>query len=199
MFQPITRISEEEYFEMLLESTEKLEYHDGEVTGPFDANVSEISAMAGAKLPHNLIVSNLVRLLGNCLLDGDCLVLNSDQLVHLTDCTKYVFPDVVIVCQEPQITERNGIDVLKNPEIIIEVLSDSTELFDRGEKFDCYKQIPSVAEYVLVSSKKQKVEVFRRTNVNEWLLHDYRTNDETVSISTCAFLLSEIYRKVVFT
>lgn len=181
---------------MLLESTEKIEYHDGEVTGPLDADLNGVSAMAGAKLPDNLIVSNLVRLLGNCLLDGDCLVLNSDQLVHLPDCDRYVFPDIIIVCREPQLTERNGIDVLRNPEIIIEVLSDSTELFDRGEKFDCYKQITSVGEYVLVSSKKKKVEVYRRTDANEWLLHDYRTDDEPVNIGTCAFQLSEIYRKV---
>ena len=122
-------------------------------------------------------------------------------MVHLADCAHYVFPDVVIVCQTPQITGRNGIDVLENPEVIIEVLSDSTELFDRSgmpasEKFDCYKQIPSVSEYVLVSSKKKKVEVFRRTNANEWLLHDYRTDDEPVTIGTRAFQLSEIYRKV---
>lgn len=199
MLQPLVRVSEEDYFRMLAESPKKLEYHDGEVIGPFDIDTGGITAMAGAKLPHNLIVSNLIRLLGNCLIDGDCLVLNSDQLVHLPNCKRYVFPDIIIICQKPQLTDRNGIDVLENPEIIIEVLSDSTELFDRGEKFDCYKQISSVSEYVLVSSKKRKVEVFRRTDANEWLLHDYRTDDEPVTIGACTFPLSEIYRKVVTT
>lgn len=185
--QPATRVSEEDYFARLRESTEKLEYHDGEVI-----------AMAGAKLPHNLIASNLIRLFGNCLLDGECLVLNSDQLVHMGECYKYVFPDVVIVCQEPVLTERHGLDVLENPEIIIEILSDSTELFDRTEKFDCYKQITSVQEYVLVASKKKKIEVFRRTESNEWLLHDYLPPDRTVQLGKCILLLEDIYRKVGF-
>lgn len=190
--QPAIRVSEEDYFALLRESTEKLEYHDGEVV-----------AMAGAKLPHNLIASNLIRLLGNCLLDSECLVLNSDQLVHMAECYKYVFPDVVIVCQEPVLSERHGLDVLENPEIIIEILSDSTELFDRtgtpaAKKFDCYKQIASVREYVLVASKKKKIEVFRRTEANEWLLHDYLPPDKTVQLGKCTLLLEDIYRKVGF-
>ena len=185
--QPTTRVSEDDYFVMLQESTEKLEYHDGEVV-----------AMAGAKLPHNLIASNLIALFWNCLKDGNCLVLNSDQLVHLADCYKYVFPDVVIVCQEPVLTERYGLDVLENPEIVIEILSDSTELFDRSEKFDCYKQISSVTEYVLVSSKKKKIEVFRRTESNEWLLHDYLPQDTEVNIGQCTLSMEDIYRKTGF-
>ena len=185
--QPTTRVSEDDYFVMLQESTEKLEYHDGEVV-----------AMAGAKLPHNLIASNLIALFWNCLKDGNCLVLNSDQLVHLADCYKYVFPDVVIVCQEPVLTERYGLDVLENPEIVIEILSDSTELFDRTEKFDCYKQISSVTEYVLVSSKKKKIEVFRRTESNEWLLHDYLPQDTEVNIGQCTLSMEDIYRKTGF-
>lgn len=187
-----TRVSEEDYFVMLQESTEKLEYHDGEVV-----------AMAGAKLPHNLIASNLIALFWNCLKDGDCLVLNSGQLVHLAECYKYVFPDVVIVCQTLVLTERYGLDVLENPEIIIEILSDSTELFDRtgtpaAEKFDCYKQLASVREYVLVASKKQKIEVYRWTESNEWLLHDYLPQDTTVQIGQCALSMADIYRKVGF-
>lgn len=196
--QPLTRVSEEEYFRLLRESTEKLEYHDGEVMSRFsDSGAGGVQAMAGAKLPHNLIASNLIALFWNCLREGECLVLNSDQLVHVAECYKYVFPDVVIVCQEPVLTERYDLDVLENPEIIIEVLSDSTELFDRSEKFDCYKQITSVKEYVLVSSKKQKVEVFRRTDTNGWLLHDYRSEGEPVKIGPCELRLADVYRKVV--
>ncbi|MGA0559794.1 Uma2 family endonuclease [Larkinella sp. VNQ87] len=183
----VTQVSEEEYFALLKESTEKLEYHGGEVV-----------AMAGAQLPHNLIASNLIASLWNCLREGNCLVLNSDQLVHLVECSKYVFPDLVIVCQAPVLTERYGLDVLENPEIIIEILSDSTELVDRTEKFDCYKQIASVNEYVLVASKKKKVEVYRRTEANEWLLHDYLPQDQTVRIGSCTLLMDDIYRKVDF-
>ncbi|MFN3847893.1 MAG: Uma2 family endonuclease [Spirosomataceae bacterium] len=180
-------VTEEEYFALLKDSVEKLEYHDGEVV-----------AMAGASLPHNIIASNLIKLLGNCLEDGDCLVLNSDMLVHLAECYKYVFPDVVIVCKEPILTNRYGLDVLENPEIIIEVLSDSTELFDRTEKFDCYKQIETVREYILVSSKKKKIEVYQRTPEDEWLLHDYTEKDKEVRIGDCIIDFDSIYRKVTF-
>lgn len=180
-------VTEEEYFALLKDSVEKLEYHDGEVV-----------AMAGASLPHNIIASNLIALLWQCVEDGDCLVLNSDMLVHLAECYKYVFPDVVIVCKEPILTNRYGLDVLENPEIIIEVLSESTELFDRTEKFDCYKQIETVREYILVSSKKKKIEVYQRTPEDEWLLHDYTEKDKKVRIGDCIIDFDSIYRKVTF-
>lgn len=180
-------VTKEEYFALLKDSVEKLEYHDGKVV-----------AMTGASLPHNIIASNLIKLLGNCLEDGDCLVLNSDMLVHLAECYKYVFPDVVIVCKEPILTNRYRLDVLENPEIIIEVLSDSTELFDRTEKFDCYKQIETVREYILVSSKKKKIEVYQRTPEDEWLLHDYTEKDKEVRIGDCIIDFDSIYRKVTF-
>jgi Uma2 family endonuclease len=186
--QTTTYVSEEEYFALLANSDEKLEFHDG-----------EIITMSGAQLPHNIVVSNLIRLFGNCLLEEDCLVLNSDMLVHLSECYKYVFPDVVIVCKEPILTKKYGLDVLENPEIVVEVLSDSTEMMDRTEKFDCYKTVKSIKEYVLVSSKKKKVEVYRRTKHNEWLLHDYLFAKENIKIGACEFLLEDIYRKVIFT
>jgi Uma2 family endonuclease len=180
-------VTEEEYFALLKDSEEKLEYHDGEIV-----------AMAGASLPHNIIASNLIALLWQCVEEGECLVLNSDMLVHLAECYKYVFPDVVIVCKEPALTNRYGLDVLENPEIIIEILSDSTELFDRTEKFDCYKQITSVREYILVSSKKKKIEVYQRTPQDEWLLHDYTEKDKEVKIGDCVIDLDAIYRKITF-
>lgn len=183
--QTTTYVSEAEYFELLLKSDEKLEYHDGEIV-----------AMAGAKFPHNIISSNLIALFWHCLKASDCIVLNSNMLVHLAECYKYVFPDVVVVCKEPILTSKYGLDVLENPEIIIEVLSDLTEMIDRTEKFDCYKQLNSVKQYVLVASKKKKVEVFRCTSDDEWLLHDYTEKDKRVKIGNCEFLLEEIYGKV---
>jgi Uma2 family endonuclease len=186
-----TLVTKEEYFEELLKSDVKLEYHAG-----------EIIAMAGAQPAHNRICITLAYVLENCLHLGKCIVLSSDQLVKIETCERYTFPDLVIVCEDP-IYEKspNGLDALENPEIIIEVSSDSTELYDRSEKrnaarFECYQTLQSLKEYVLVASKKKQVEVFRRYNENEWILHIYSEKDNLVKIGTCEVLLDDIYNKV---
>lgn len=186
--QTSTLVTVAEYFDLLQKSDIKLEYHAGEVV-----------AMAGAQPAHNRINSNLIYLLEGCLRAGECIVLNSDQLIKIEGCQKYVFPDLVIVCKNPVYEKApNGLDALENPEIIVEVLSDSTESYDRLEKFDCYKTIPSFREYVLVSSKKKKVEVIKKLSEAEWLSHTYSENDTDIQIGECLIGLSEIYNKVVF-
>ena len=184
--QTTTLVTREEYFDLLAKSDVKLEYHSGEIV-----------AMAGAQPSHNRICITLARALENCLESGSCMILNSDQLIKIEECQKYSFPDLVIVCKKP-VYEKSpqGIDALENPEIIIEVLSDSTESYDRLEKFDCYKTIPSFREYVLVSSKKKKVEVIRKLSDAEWLSHMYTEKDEKVLINECYILLEDIYNKV---
>lgn len=188
VMQTSTLVTVAEYFDLLQKSDIKLEYHAGEVV-----------AMAGAQPAHNRICSNLIYLLEGCLRSGACLVLTSDQLIKIEGCQKYVFPDLVIVCKNPVYEKApNGLDALENPEIIVEVLSDSTESYDRLEKFDCYKTIPSFREYVLVSSKKKKVEVIKKLSEAEWLSHTYSEKDTAIQIGECAIDLSEIYLKVVF-
>jgi Uma2 family endonuclease len=184
--QTTTLVSREEYFELLAKSDVKLEYHNGEVV-----------AMAGAQPAHNIIAVNLISELVFCLKAKGCIVLNSDQLIKVEDCDKYTFPDLVIVCQKP-VYEKSpgGLAALENPEIIVEVLSDSIESYDRLEKFDCYKTIPSFKEYVMVSSKKKKVEVVKKLSESEWLSHTYTEKDENVLIGTCTILMSDIYNKV---
>jgi Uma2 family endonuclease len=184
--QTTTLVTREEYFDLLAKSDVKLEYHSGEVV-----------AMAGARPAHNRICVTLSTALENCLEAGECVVLNNDQLIKVEKCDKYTFPDVVVVRAKP-IYEKSarGLDALENPEIIIEVLSDSTEQYDRSEKFDCYKTIPSFREYVLVSSVKKKVEVIKKIGDAEWLSYTYTENDEKVLIGTCAVLLEKIYNKV---
>ena len=184
-----TLISKEEYFDLLQKSAVKLEYHAGEIV-----------AMAGAQPPHNLVAGNLLGELYACLKKQGCIILGSDQLLKVEYCEKYVFPDLVIVCDEPIFEKSpNGLDALENPTIIIEIASDSTELYDRTEKFDCYKSISTLKEYVLVASKKKKVEVFKRIDENEWLLHAYSEKDKTIKIGDCEIPFDEIYRKVIFT
>ncbi|WP_051398131.1 Uma2 family endonuclease [Runella limosa] len=186
--QTATFVTLEEYFDLLQKSDVKLEYHAGEVV-----------AMAGAQPAHNRLCITLSTALENCLRTGECIVLNSDQLIKIEGCQKYVFPDLVIVCKTPVYEKApNGLEALENPEIIIEVLSDSTEAYDRLEKFDCYKTIPSFREYVLVSSKKKKVEVIKKLSEAEWLSHTYNENDTTLQIGDCIITLEDIYRKVMF-
>ena len=179
-------VTHEEYFDLLAKSDVKLEYNSGEVI-----------AMAGAQPAHNRICVTLSFALESCLGAGKCLVLNNDQLIKVEGCDKYTFPDLVIICKQP-IYEKStrGIDALENPEIIVEVLSDSTEAYDRSEKFDCYKTIPSFREYVLVSSKKKKVEVIKKVGEAEWLSRTYTENDEYVTIGECSISLEGIYNKV---
>ncbi|TAE36843.1 MAG: Uma2 family endonuclease [Runella slithyformis] len=183
-----TLVSVEEYFDLLLKSNVKLEY-----------NAGEIVAMAGGQPAHNLAAANLIVELSNCLRKKGCIVLTSDQLIKVEGCEKYTFPDLVVVCQKPVYEKApQGLDALINPEIIVEVLSDSTEFYDRTEKFDCYKTIDSFREYVLVSSKKRRVEVHKKLNEAEWLSHVYGEKDEKVKIDNCDILLDNIYYGVVF-
>jgi Uma2 family endonuclease len=186
--QTKTLVTHDEYFDLLLKSDVKLEYHSGEVV-----------AMAGAQPEHNIISANLIGEFVYCLKKKGCIVFTSDQLLKIEKCDRYTFPDLVILCAKP-IYEKtpNGLNALENPEIIIEVLSDSTERYDRLEKFDCCKTISSFREYVLVSSKKKKVEVIVKKNEAEWLSHTYIDDKEGIMIGGCSILLEDIYRNVDF-
>ncbi|MCF0059035.1 Uma2 family endonuclease [Dyadobacter sp. CY356] len=184
--QTTTQVTHEEYFDLLAKSDVKLEYHAG-----------EILAMAGAQPAHNLIVANITIELGYCLKKKGCLVYTSDQLIRVEKCDRFTFPDLVIICKKPVYAKSSrGLDSLENPEIIIEVLSDSTEHYDRLEKFDCYKTISTFREYILISSKKKKIEIIRKLNESEWLSHIYTNNDESVIIDNCSILLEDIYRGI---
>ncbi|SFF42870.1 Uma2 family endonuclease [Thermoflexibacter ruber] len=183
-----TKISVEEYLQQEAKAKFKSEYHGGKVV-----------AMAGANFNHNILVSNIIGLLWQCMQKEDCFVLPSDMLLALPECDKFVYPDVTIVCEEAKFTEqRYGLDVLVNPNIIIEVLSDSTELYDRSDKFRCYKTLPSLKQYVLVASEEMLVESYERTEDNFWLLQSEEDAHKSIKIGKCDMLLSNIYRKVGF-
>jgi Uma2 family endonuclease len=105
---------------------------------------------------------------------------------------------LVIICEKPKYEKSpNGLDALENPEIIIEILSDSTELYDRSEKFECYKTIESLNEYVLVSSKKKKVETFKRLNDDEWIERTFTEKDKKVKIGDYEIAIDDIYDAVL--
>ena len=179
-------ISPEEYLALERESSEKSEYFDG-----------EMFAMAGASREHNQISSNIVRLLGNDLLEKPCSVFSSDMKVKVSEIKKYTYPDIVVVCGDEQYEDENR-DVLLNPLVIIEILSDSTEAYDRGDKFLHYQLIDSFSEYILISQYFCKVEKFSRQRGDTWIYSKYINMKESLSIESLQseLLLSEIYRKV---
>lgn len=182
----VKRYTVEEYLALERASETKHEYFDGEI---FD--------MAGASRAHNRIAANLVQQLSNALDDSPCEVYPSDMRVKLPTGL-YTYPDVSIVCSEPQF-EGDRQDVLLNPMVIVEVLSPSTEAYDRGRKFRNYQTIESLREYVLVSQDRMQVEHFaRRPGSDQWLLTtvDDPTGTITLPAIDCALSMAEIYAKV---
>ncbi|MCI5159428.1 MAG: Uma2 family endonuclease, partial [Candidatus Electrothrix sp. AUS1_2] len=159
----------------------------------------EVFAMAGASRGHNQISANIVRLLGNQLLDKPCSVFASDMKVKIRKKEKYTYPDIVVVCAKEEYEDERQ-DVLLNPVVLMEILSDSTEAYDRGDKFSHYQAIPSFAEYILISQYTFKMERFSRQPNNSWLYTIYQDENDVLSVRAidCALPLAEVYRKVLF-
>ena len=149
--------TESEYLELERNADFKSEYYNG-----------EIFAMAGASLIHNEIVANLISIFNQFLKDKPCDVYPSDLRLQVEKSGLYTYPDITIVCGKTELLD-NKFDTLKNPTILIEVLSDSTEKYDRGQKFSFYREIPSLKEYILVSSKTVKIEKFKRLEDGNYL------------------------------
>ncbi|XCN72068.1 MAG: Uma2 family endonuclease [Candidatus Electrothrix aestuarii] len=179
-------ISPEEYLAGEREAATRHEYFAG-----------EIFAMAGASREHNQISANIVRLLGNQLLERPCSVFASDMKVKIKKKEKYTYPDIVVVCEKEEYEDEHQ-DVLLNPVVLIEILSDSTEAYDRGDKFSHYQEIPSFAEYILVSQYTFKMERFSRQPNNSWLYTIYQREQDLLSVQAidCTLPLAEVYRKV---
>lgn len=176
----------EEYLEFERASPFKHQYYKG-----------EIFAMTGASFVHNQIVSNLLRSLGNKLEKRPCQALPSDLRVKVDPTGLYTYPDVIVVCSEPEF-EDNVLDTLLNPKVIVEVLSTTTEAYDRGRKFAQYRLIESLEQYVLVSQEEYLVEVFTKQVDGQWTLSDARGLEASIELSAigCVLALSEVYQRV---
>jgi Uma2 family endonuclease len=146
---PDRPMSLDEFLAFERRAAQKHEFVDGQVY-----------AMAGASFAHNVIVGNVVGVLRNALKSGPCYTLPSDMKVQTA--SKVYYPDASVVCGPPNFYDA-GEDVLLNPSIIVEVLSDSTERTDRGEKLAAYTSTPSVTDYLLIASKRVRVEHFARS------------------------------------
>ncbi|HEV7590881.1 MAG TPA: Uma2 family endonuclease [Longimicrobium sp.] len=155
-----------------------------------------IYAMSGASFRHNLIVANIVIDVGGRLRGGRCSVVSNDQRVKVSRTGMYTYPDVVALCEPPELEDAQG-DTLLNPGLIIEVLSDSTEKYDRGEKFAHYRRIESLREYILVAQDKIRIEQYVRHG-NHWMLSEISDPGDVLRIQTlgCEIALRDIYDRV---
>lgn len=172
-------------------------YLEGERVSPIkhEYRKGRIYAMVGAKKPHIVLASNLGRVLGNHLDNSPCLVLTSDIKVRLEEANCYYYPDIAVVCDEREINSTE--DFILYPVLVIEVLSKSTESFDRGDKFTDYQTCPTLTEYVLVHQDRKKIECYRREDSGIWTEKIYTSGDE-VEFASVDFRgsIDSIYQKV---
>lgn len=159
----------------------------------------EMFAMAGASREHNLIVGNIVGEIRNSLKSRDCEVYPSDLRVKVSSSGLYTYPDATVVCDDPQF-EDDQMDTLTNPTVLFEVLSESTESYDRGNKFSQYRSITSLKEVVLITQDRLSVESFLRQDDGSWLLRETVSLAESADFASIGVSvpMSEIYRNVEF-
>lgn len=169
---------------------------DAETRSEFWAG--EIFALAGASEKHNLIVTNLVITLGTQLRGKPCTLYANALRVEIQSKYHYTYPDVVVVCGETKFAD-NEQDTLQNPTLFIEVLSPSTASYDRGDKFESYRTLPSLKTYLLIAQDRCHVERFERQGDGRWMLSEYKGLEDTVTLETigCELELLEVYDKVL--
>ena len=158
-----------------------------------------IYAMSGASEEHNTIVFNLARRIGNQLDKKPCRGYVNDMRVKVNPTGLYTYPDVVVVCGEPRFEDQH-VDTLLNPTVIIEVLSDSTAAYDRGEKFAHYRALQSLSDYLLVAQDQPRIEHYQRQPDGRWLYSATDGLEAQVEITNigCVLHLAEVYEWVAF-
>lgn len=183
---PVRHLSPENYLTVERQAEKKHEYVGGETY-----------AMAGASARHNLIVAHLVTELDVQMRGRPCRVYPSDLRVAISADGPFFYPDVVALCEQPRFLDDEG-DTLLNPEVIVEVLSSSTEAFDRGLKFSHYRTILLLREVLFVAQDAVRVEHFVRQADGQWLLSDHSTLDARVELPAvaCHLDLARVYDKV---
>jgi Uma2 family endonuclease len=186
--QSINFVSANDYLKVERSATEKHELHNGQVV-----------AMSGASLPHNHMVSNLFSLIGPFLKSKGCKVFTSDLRVHIPSADSFTYPDLSIVCGKPEMLD-DAFDTLTNPSVLIEVMSRSTEKYDRGTKFFYYMQIPSLREYILLDSNSVFIQLATRQADNSWKFEELNDLSSSFTIKTIekTIALAEVYDNVAF-
>jgi Uma2 family endonuclease len=182
-------LSPEEYLALERAAERKSEYRDGEMIG-----------MTGASRRHSLIAGNFFVEMANQLKGRPCEAHINDLRVLIAASRVYTYPDIVVVCGEPELADRYR-DTLTNPAVLIEVLSPSTEAYDRGEKFGYYRTLASLREYLLVSQDRPKVDQFIcQPDGQRWLLSMETDLTGTIVLSSigCQVAMADVYRSVKF-
>ena len=184
--QPKTFLTGEDYLELERQAERKSEYCQG-----------EMFAMAGASLAHHVLAMNLAAILHAQLRRRPCQVYPSDMRVHVTATGLYTYPDVTVVCGKPQLADEHA-DTLLNPSFIAEVLSPSTEGYDRGRKFEHYRSIASLTEYLVVAQDRVHVDLYTRQQDGGWVLSEASGLEETLELRClgCRLALADLYEKV---
>ena len=176
----------EEYLALEAKAEYKSEYYNG-----------RIFRMAGGSNRHNQIVSNVNAALNVALLDTPCITYSSDMRILVQANGLYTYADVSGVCAEPEFASRRN-DTILNPTLIVEVLSPSTAGYDRGDKFNFYRALPSLQVYILVYQSSMKVECYQKGNEDSWNLTTYTEADQVIKLTTLGIelSLSRFYSKV---
>lgn len=178
----------QEYLEIERASKEKHELHYG-----------TLITMTGASLKHNQIVRNLIVSIGSYLKGKSCNLFPSDLRTKVFTEDSFTYPDITIVCGEPELMDEH-FDTLLNPSVIIEVLSPSTEKYDKGFKFFHYMQIPSLNEYIMISSTGIYIHISRKQNDSSWKFEEITNPITSLFINTIEHNISvhDIYDEVKF-
>jgi Uma2 family endonuclease len=185
--QSIPRVNEEEYLRLDRAAEYKSEFLDG-----------EIFAMSGGSLRHSYLAIRWAGHLDSQLRGKNCYVFTSDARVRTPKTGSYLYPDVSVTCGGPQ-THQNSNDILVNPQVVIEVLSPSTAGYDHGKKFERYREIPLLRDYVLVHADLAHVEHYVRQPDASWIFREYRGLETAVPIASidCNVPLAEVYSGVL--
>ncbi len=185
---PKLRLTAEQYLAIERKAAYKSEFYDG-----------EMFAMAGASRHHSRVKENLIVEIGSRLKGSRCRSHSSDMRVKVSASGLYTYPDIVIVCGEERYEDVH-VDTLLNPQVIVEVLSDSTANYDRGKKFRHYKRIASFQEYVLVAQDEPVVEQFVRQPDGKWSQSSVEGLDAEFAFATVpvALSLADVYAGVEF-
>lgn len=178
-------MSVQSYLEWEVSQPEKYEYIDGFVY-----------AMVGGTLPHNRVAVNLIGLLNPHLRGGQCVTYSGDAKVAITKKGPFHYPDISVTCDD---RDRSAREFLQYPCLIVEVLSPSTEAFDRGDKFKSYRRIETLTEYLLIHPDKLSVECHRLNDDGQWVLYDYSSSQvlELTSVGL-SFSLEALYEGITF-
>ena len=179
----------EEYLELEKSTNEKFEFWNGEVW-----------SVSGASFNHNVIVQNLNIDIGSQMRERCCQSFPSDMRVKVPAYPPYRYPDLTALCGKAEIEKIGGIDMLINPQLIVEVLSDSTEAFDRGDKFSYYKSIESFTEYIIVAQHRPHVSQFIKHGAGFWMQLEFNDLTDVIELKSvpCKLSLQTVYRGVSF-